>query len=99
MIYIQFFAQKISQQMSDNFLHKKSVNKCQIFFVKYNYFLNLVYKMILIIIIILVILYFAYKHMNSNTEGFYEYYPPSSCVETMFGEMICEPPPYLPFYF
>ena len=31
-------------------------------------------------------------------EGFYHYYAPSNCMETVFGNTVCYPPYYFPFF-
>ena len=46
-------------------------------------------------VILTIILLLAYK---SKTENFYHYYPPSNCMENVFGKTKCYLPYNLPFY-
>lgn len=54
-------------------------------------------NLIMIIAMILLIL-LAYNIKNIK-EGFYYYYPPSNCMQNVFGNINCFPPFYFPFYF
>jgi hypothetical protein len=50
----------------------------------------------LIFIVIALIIFMSYN--KQIKEAFYSYYPPSNCMETVFGKLVCYPPYYFPFY-
>jgi hypothetical protein len=52
------------------------------------------YYLIATIILILVILFVV----MTNIEPFYSYYPPSNCMQNVFGKTTCFPPNFYPFY-
>lgn len=52
------------------------------------------YYLIIALILILVILFAT----MTSVEPFYNYYPPSNCMENVFGKTTCFPPGYYPFY-
>ena len=51
--------------------------------------------LIAIIIIVLVTLFLVWW---KNIESFYTYFPPSNCMENVFGSTTCFPPGFYPFY-
>ncbi len=49
-------------------------------------------------IILVAVLMLLYKSMHKPKENFYYFYPPSNCMENVFGKTNCYPPFYFPFY-
>ena len=52
------------------------------------------YYLLAAIIIVLFVLLYTW----SSIEPFYNYYPPSNCMDNVYGKTTCYPPGYYPFY-
>jgi hypothetical protein len=49
----------------------------------------------IIVLILIIVSFFLFK----SVEGFYYHYPPSNCMETVFGTVLCYPRHYFPYYY